>query len=136
MNSCFARNLAAERGRFRKNENRAFHEESLMLRDRQIYPRREHNSHGEPVFDLHPAKLELREDVKAGMHKGLTPADFQAKRINYGYFDKTKFKERIYQEEKLQKYFHYLDSKRKAQQQYRFGWGDGVVYSMVTRKTS
>jgi hypothetical protein len=63
-----------------KNENRAFQEEYLMLRDRQIHPRREHNSHGETVFDLHLAKLELREDVKAGMHKGPTPADFQAKR--------------------------------------------------------
>jgi hypothetical protein len=78
---------------------------------------------------LHPAKLELREDVKAGMHKGLTPGDFQAKRTNYGYFDKTKFKERVYQEEMLQKYYHYLDSKRKAEQQYGFGRGyDGVLF--------
>jgi hypothetical protein len=89
----------------------------------------ENNSHGEPVFDLHPTKLELHEDVKSpGTHKGLTPADLQARRPNYRYFDKTKFKECIYQEEKLQKYYHYLDSKHKAEQQYGFGLGDGAVF--------
>jgi hypothetical protein len=64
----FARNLTAERLRFSKNRNRAAQEELFMKRDRQLHPRKEFNSRGEPVFDMHAAKLELREDIVAGHH--------------------------------------------------------------------
>jgi hypothetical protein len=60
----FPSNLGAENRRYLKNRERYMKEEFLMHRDRQIHPRSEFNSRGEPVFDLHPAKLELRENVK------------------------------------------------------------------------
>jgi hypothetical protein len=73
----FGRNLIAEQTRFSTNRNRAAQEEPFMKRDRQLHPRKEFNSRGEPVFDIHAAKLEPREDVKAGLHRGKTPSDFQ-----------------------------------------------------------
>jgi hypothetical protein len=83
----FVRNLEAERGRFRANRNRAAREELLMQRDGQLHTRNCHNSRGEPVFDMHPAKLELREDDKAGPHKGKSPSGFQKTQMNYEGFD-------------------------------------------------
>jgi hypothetical protein len=48
------------------------------------------------VFDLHPAKLLLCEDVKSGEHGWMTPRDFQATRLEYMVFKLYKFKDRIY----------------------------------------
>jgi hypothetical protein len=86
-----------------------------MHRDRQLNPRSQSNARGELVMDLHPGKLELREDVIAGRHLGMTPKDFQLTRANYQLFDLDIFTKRIYQEEKLQKYFNY----RNQNSQYR-----------------
>ena len=72
----FGRNLIAERRRFFMNRNRVAQEELFMKRDQQLHPRKEFNSRGEPVFNMHAAKLELRKDVEAGCHKGKTPSDF------------------------------------------------------------
>jgi hypothetical protein len=62
------------------------------------------SNRGELVFDLHPAKLLLREDVKSGENGRMTPSDFQATRPEYMLFKPAKFKERISQEVKRKKY--------------------------------
>jgi hypothetical protein len=47
----------------------AAHEDiQALLHDRALHPRQSHNAHGEPVFDMSPAKLLLREDVCDNMH--------------------------------------------------------------------
>jgi hypothetical protein len=54
------------------NQNRAVQEELFMKRNGQLHPRKEFNSRGKPVFNMHAAKLELQEDIEAGCHKGKT----------------------------------------------------------------
>jgi hypothetical protein len=103
----FVNNLRLERDRHANNINRSAMEEVHMHRDRRFNPRSQSNARGELVMDLHPGKLELREDVIAGRHLGMTPEGFQLTRPNYQLFDLDIFAKRIYQEEKLQKYFNY-----------------------------
>jgi hypothetical protein len=78
------------------------------------------------MFWFHAAKLELCEDVKAGLHRGKTPLDFQDTRTNYESFDKTIFKKRIYQEERLQKYYNYRNQKQAAERQHGIGQADRI----------
>jgi hypothetical protein len=80
----FAKNLGPERGRLSDNANRAAIEEVHMRRDRQLNPRSQVNAREEPVFDLHPAKLALREDILVGRHLGMTPADFRKQTFSTG----------------------------------------------------
>lgn len=109
----FVTSLALERRRFSNNANRAAMEEVHMRRDRQLNPRSQINTREEPVFDLHPAKLALREDIIAGRHLGMTPADFQETNVLYQSFALHIFTKRIYQEEKLQKYYNYRNQKSR-----------------------
>jgi hypothetical protein len=55
------------------------------------------------VFDLHPAKLLLHEDIKAGVHAEMKPSHFQGTRPEYEEFDRDIFWQRMYQEEHYQK---------------------------------
>jgi hypothetical protein len=83
-----------------------------MMNDRKLHPRQSRNDRGELVFDLHPAKQLLREDVKAGAHVGMAPKQFQETRAEYREFDRDIFRQRIYQEERYQKYLNWLEEKR------------------------
>ncbi len=67
---------------------------------------------GEPVFDMHAAKVLLKQDVEAGVHLKLSPTELRASRPEYLAFNKVKFKEHIYQEVRLTKYIHYRELKR------------------------
>jgi hypothetical protein len=94
-------------------------EEILYERDKLMHPRQDRNNRGELVFDLHPAKLLLREDVESGEHERMTPSDFQATRPEYMLLKPNKFKERIYQEVKRKKYLYYLGLKRMQERKKR-----------------
>jgi hypothetical protein len=83
-----------------------------MMNDRKLHPRQSRNDRGELVFDLHPAKQLLREDIKAGAHVGMAPKQFQETRAEYQEFDRDIFRQRIYQEERYQKYLNWLEEKR------------------------
>jgi hypothetical protein len=87
-----------------------------MLHDRQLHPRQLKNDRGELVFDLHAAKLLLREDIKAGAHVEMLPSQFQGTRTEYQEFDLDIFRQRIYQEERYQKYWNWLEDKRIEKQ--------------------
>jgi hypothetical protein len=87
-----------------------------MLHDRKLHPRQLKNHRGELVFDLHPAKLLLREDIKAGAHAEMVPSQFQGTRLEYEEFDRDIFRQRIYQEERYQKYRNWLEDKRTGKQ--------------------
>jgi hypothetical protein len=104
------RQVAAE------DQHRAMQQEQYMEHDQRLYPRQPVNERGEPVFDMHPAKLLLREDIKNKVH--LTtykmPGKLQASRLEYKVFKPKKFMERILQEIRRVKYFHYLELKREA----------------------
>jgi hypothetical protein len=47
--------------------------EILFERDKLMHTRQDRNNCGELVFDLHPAKLLLREDVESGENERMTP---------------------------------------------------------------
>jgi hypothetical protein len=79
---------------------------------RELYPRQLRNERGELVFDLHEAKALLRADVKAGKHASMVPSHFQGTRTEYEEFDGDIFRQRIYQEERYQKYLNWLETKR------------------------
>jgi hypothetical protein len=46
---------------------------ALACCDRLLFPRQTENHHGEPVFNLHPAKLLLCGDVNRGIHVMFCP---------------------------------------------------------------
>jgi hypothetical protein len=100
----------------KERRDRSKMEYAWMLHDRQLHPRQLKNHRGELVFDLHPAKLLLREDIKAGTHAEMVPSQFQRTRAEYEEFDPDIFRQRIYQEERYQKYWNWLDDKRTGKQ--------------------
>ena len=103
----------------KKNKERRDHsklEHAWMLHDRQLYPRQLKNRRDELVFDLNPAKLLLRKDIAAGVHAEMTPSQFQGTRAEYQEFDRDIFRQRIYQEERYQKYLNFLGDKRTEKQ--------------------
>jgi hypothetical protein len=100
----------------KERRDRSKMEHAWMSHDRELQPRQLKNHRGELVFDLHPAKLLLRQDVKAGVHAQMVPSQFQGTRAEYEEFDRDIFRQRIYQEERYQKYWNWLDDKRTAKQ--------------------
>ena len=103
----------------KKNKERRDHsklEHAWMLHDRQLYPQQLKNRRDELVFDLDPAKLLLRKDIAAGVHAEMTPSQFQGTRAEYQEFDRDIFRQRIYQEERYQKYLNFLGDKRTEKQ--------------------
>lgn len=95
-----------------KRRARSKQEEEWMVHDRQIHPRQSHNHRGEPVFDLDEAKTLLRGDIENGLHKTMTPMELRESRTAYQKFTINKFRPRIYQEIRRNKYMTYLDHKR------------------------
>ena len=85
------------------------------LRDVDLQPRNSHNNRGEPSFDLSPAKELLRNDVTNGLHKDMTPSELWQSRPEYMQFKLKVFRQRIYQEVRLQKYYHGRDLDRVAE---------------------
>jgi hypothetical protein len=97
-----------------KDYARAQEEEKYLAHDRQFYPRKTHNERGEPVFNLSPAKLLLREDIKDRLHMTIykTARKMWASRSEYKIFKIEIFKDRFLQEIRRSKYIHYLNLKR------------------------
>jgi hypothetical protein len=83
-----------------------------LAHDRQLFPRQKHNKRGEPVFDVSAAKLLLKEDIKNKLHTTMFPSELQKTRPEYAAFQPHIFKQRIYQEERHQKYLHFRDLER------------------------
>lgn len=114
----FRDRLKDHRERFKKLTVRMEEEELGLAYDRMhCFPRQTHNQRGEPVFDLSPAKLLLQEDVKQGLHEKMSPGLLQKSRPEHMMFEPRKFKERIYQEVKTQKWCRHLEAKRAKKQQ-------------------
>jgi hypothetical protein len=112
----FKERLVTHRQQAGRDRELAERDMQAMINDRNVYPRSHHNSRGEPVFDLSPAKLLLRQDVIDGRHVNMKPSEFQmTTRPEYRVFDKTIFKKRLYQEIRRKKFLHYLALKRALQ---------------------
>ena len=108
----FKARLNDHRKQAQKRMFKSLQEEQYMIKDRQLYPREPKNGRGQLVFDMSPAKLLLREDVRKNVHLRMSARKLQKSREAYRPFDPNVFRHRIYQEVRLQKYFHYRDKKR------------------------
>jgi hypothetical protein len=76
-----------------KDSHRALQEGQYLVQDRQLYPRQPYNERGEPNFDMQPAKLLLREDIKNKVHLTThkAPRQLQNPRPEYLLFKPNKF---------------------------------------------
>ena len=113
----FRDRLRDHRAQVRTRKEQSTVEEQAFRRDRNLHPQANTNSRGELVFDLSPAKELLRADIKAGIHDRMTPEEFQGSREEYQSFSKRKFKERIYQEIRRNKFISYLEMKRAKERE-------------------
>ncbi|KAL7491327.1 LOW QUALITY PROTEIN: hypothetical protein ACHAWT_000859 [Skeletonema menzelii] len=59
---------------------------NIIKRELTNFPRPSKTNRGEPFWDTHPAKLLLREDVKAGKHLEMKPKTLQQTRSEYKAF--------------------------------------------------
>jgi len=112
--SQFKARLADHRKKARNDAGRASRESEALTHDRFLYPRQIVNHRGQPVFDLSPAKLLLRQDVADRKHLQMTPSELQQSRLEfYGVFGKREFKHRIYQAIRREKFINWLEHKRE-----------------------
>ena len=95
-----------------KQHERSRQEEEWMNHDRQLCPRQPTNARGELVFDLHPAKALLREDIKNNRHIGIEPQQLQLTRTEHQAFNSNIFGQRIHQEIRFQKCCDHLENQR------------------------
>ncbi len=94
----------------------------------RIFPRSCTDHHGKLVFDLHPAKEILRDDVSQKKHVGLTPFALWKTRDEYQEFDQEIFRRRIYQTIRHEKFINYLNQKRKEGKLMRCKPPDASTY--------
>ena len=111
----FKARLSSHRTQVKKNLARSKFEEQCLVHDRSLFPRKVRNSRGEIVFDLHPARDLLREDVAANKHIGTKPRHLWRTRSEYQEFDLNIFRSRIYQEVRRVKFLNYLQFKREEE---------------------
>jgi hypothetical protein len=113
MFSQFKARLLDHRAQVQKKSDRADREMQAFLHDRQLYPRQTHNHRGELAFGFSVAQQFLQEDVRDKKHTTMVPSEFQRTRPEYMSFKPHKFKHRIYQEVRRQKFIFFLEVKRK-----------------------
>lgn len=75
-----------------------------LERDRKIYPMSTHNDRGEPMWYRSDAQKLLREDMKAGKHKEMTPSQLRDSREEYKQFSAKVFRDHIPQSTKRKKW--------------------------------
>lgn len=109
----FTDRLRDHRKQVTKKKMSSRKQQEMYEHHQKLFPRQTHNARGELVFDVHPAKLLLREDIVMEKHLTMTPQDLQASRPEYALFKKKKFQERIYQEVRYQKFVNWLNIQRE-----------------------
>ena len=112
--SQFESQLRSYRKKSDASRARSTFEEEALAHDRKLFPRKPRNRRGEVVFDLSDAKELLKQDVADKIHLKKTPMELQATRKEYAPFGARKFKERIYQAVKREKFINYLMLDREA----------------------
>jgi hypothetical protein len=89
-------------------------EEDAFQHDCLLHLRGEtHDHRGKLIFDRSPAKDLLRQDIKDGAYPRLSPTQLCNTHPEYKLFDLNEFKERIYQEIRLAKFFNWCEMKRQ-----------------------
>eukprot|EP00980_Cylindrotheca_fusiformis_P026501 scaffold16306_cov113-Cylindrotheca_fusiformis.AAC.1 len=110
----FRLRLKDHRSQVKKDLLRSRYEEECLRHDRRLFPRKSVDHNGTPVFDLHPAKLLLRQDVAEKKHLQMTPFQLWESRDEYLEFEQAFFRNKIYQAARRQKFINYLQMKREG----------------------
>ena len=126
--SQFEARLRDHRKQVKGDLRHAQEEEAFLAHDRRIFPRSSTDHRGKLVFDLHPAKEILRDDVSQKKHVGLTPFALWKTRDKYQEFDQEIFQRRIYQTIRREKFINYLNQKRKEGKLMRCKPPDASTY--------
>eukprot|EP00980_Cylindrotheca_fusiformis_P030820 scaffold25470_cov793-Cylindrotheca_fusiformis.AAC.1 len=108
----FRQRLRDHRSQVKKDLLRSQQEEECLQRDRIFFPRKVVDQNGRQVFDLHPAKLLLRQDVAEKKHLQMTPFQLWESRAEYMEYEQAYFRNRIYQAVRREKFINYLQIKR------------------------
>jgi hypothetical protein len=98
---------------------RSMHEMQAFLYHRRLHPQQARDHKGQPIFDVHPAKPLLQEDVRMKRNLSMSPMALKATRQEYGDFDLGIFRQHIYQEVRRQKFIYFLNIKRAEKQKQR-----------------
>ena len=108
----FEARLRDHRTQVAKRLENSLAEEHALAHDRKLHPRQTHNRRGEPIFNLTIAKQFLHEDVQNKLQTMMSSSELQQSRAEYQGFKRHKFKDRIHQEVRRQKFLHHLDLER------------------------
>jgi hypothetical protein len=103
-----------------KLQKRAAFELEAFLHDRTLHPRSEQDRNGNKLFDVSETKYLLRMDIEDGKHLTMTPSQLQYTREEYMAYPLKKFKEKIYQAVKREKYINYLNDKHAKERVTEF----------------
>ena len=113
----FKQRLKDHRKQVKKLHEASQFDEAAFQHDRLlVQPQGTHNHRDEPIFDRSPAQELLRQDVKNRQHDEMSPMDLWRSRPEYIVFALNIFRQRIYQEVRLQKYWTHLEDKRKKKE--------------------
>ena len=88
-------------------------DEIALLHDRALYPTPTENFRGEPRWQGSEAEKKLKEDIAAGVHLTMTPAEFASLSI-FDDYPESIIRQHIYQEVKFQKYCLYRNEKKAS----------------------
>ncbi|KAL7574243.1 hypothetical protein ACA910_012498 [Epithemia clementina (nom. ined.)] len=104
----FKARLADHQKQAGKGLEEAKRDQEAYNMDQLVHPHQDCNSQGELVFDLHPAKRFLQQDVAKKLYKCMSPKELQKSHPAYQAFKYKVFRRRIYQEICRQKFLNYL----------------------------
>ena len=107
----FQRRLLKLRDIVKKKKNRLAEDEIAFDIFRKNFPVRQVNAVGVLRWHGSLAQYYLKQDMKAGKHEGITPAEFQDTRPEYEQYPTKTFRKHIHQERRLWKLEHYLEVK-------------------------
>ena len=116
----FKERLAAHREQVTKKKVESMRQLELLRHHQSLHPQKTRDHKGQLIFDMHPAKELLRQDVKMNKHKTMSPAALRATQSEYGEFTLDIFRQRIYQEVRRQKFIYFLNWARAAKRCKRF----------------
>jgi hypothetical protein len=117
--SQFEQRFKDHRKQISSKKLRSMHEMEAFRHHRSLHPQQTHDNKGRPIFDVHPAKPLLQEDVRMKRHLGMSPMALKATRQEYQDFDLDIFRQHIYQEVRRQKFIYFLNVKRAEKQKDR-----------------
>lgn len=112
----FEDRLEAARKREAQKRNRSEEEMQALLEDMEtVGPRPEMNRWGEPQWEGSDAQTLLKKDVLEDQkHKQMNPFDLWLSRPEYQQYDKDRFRDRIYQVQKTDKFTKHMHAKYHA----------------------